>query len=41
MQSICGTKYCIGVANGLRSYKELGVISDGDEVIVPANTSFS
>ncbi|QKJ23782.1 DegT/DnrJ/EryC1/StrS family aminotransferase [Poseidonibacter lekithochrous] len=41
----CGTKYCIGVANGLdaltltlRSYKELGVISDGDEVIVPANT---
>lgn len=41
----CGTKYCIGVANGLdaltltlRAYKELGVISDGDEVIVPANT---
>lgn len=41
----CGTKYCIGVANGLdaltltlRAYKELGVISDGDEVIVPSNT---
>lgn len=41
----CGTKYCIGVANGLdaltlilRAYKELGVIFDGDEVIVPANT---
>lgn len=41
----CGTKFCIGVANGLdaltltlRAYKELGVISNGDEVIVPANT---
>jgi len=41
----CGTKYSIGVANGLdalilivRAYKELGFISDGDEVIVPANT---
>lgn len=41
----CGTKYCIGVANGLdalililRAYKELGVIQDMDEVIVPANT---
>lgn len=41
----CGTKYAIGVANGLdalililRAYKELGVIKDGDEVIVPANT---
>lgn len=41
----CGTKYCIGVANGLdaltliiRAYKEMGVMSDGDEVIVPANT---
>lgn len=41
----CGTKYCVGVANGLdaltltlRAYKELGIISDGDEVIVPANT---
>ncbi len=41
----CGTKHCIGVANGLdalililRAYKELGVINDGDEVIVPSNT---
>lgn len=41
----CGTKYCIGVANGLdaltliiRAYKEMGVMKDGDEVIVPANT---
>ncbi|GAA4781471.1 DegT/DnrJ/EryC1/StrS family aminotransferase [Olivibacter ginsenosidimutans] len=41
----CGTKHAIGVANGLdalslilRAYKELGVLSDGDEVIVPANT---
>ena len=41
----CGTKYCIGVANGLdalililEAYKELGVLQEGDEVIVPANT---
>ena len=41
----CGTKYAVGVANGLdaltlilRAYKELGVIQDGDEVIVPSNT---
>lgn len=40
-----GTKFCVGVANGLdaliwilRAYKELGVMQDGDEVIVPANT---
>ena len=40
-----GTKHCIGVANGLdalililRAYKELGFLTDGDEVIVPANT---
>lgn len=40
-----GAKYCIGVANGLdaltlifKAYKELGVLKDGDEVIVPANT---
>lgn len=40
-----GTQYCIGVANGLdaltlilRAYKELGILYDGDEVIVPANT---
>ncbi len=41
----CGTKYAIGVANGLdalililRAYKELGFMKDGDEVIVPSNT---
>lgn len=41
----CGAKYCIGVANGLdalililRAYKELCVLQDGDEIIVPANT---
>ena len=41
----CGTKYAIGVANGLdaltltlRAWKELGKLKDGDEVIVPANT---
>jgi dTDP-4-amino-4,6-dideoxygalactose transaminase len=41
----CGTKHCIGVANGLdalililRAYKELGQLKEGDEVIVPANT---
>lgn len=40
-----GTRYCIGVGNGLdsltlilRAYKELGVIAEGDEIIVPANT---
>ena len=40
-----GTKYCIGVANGLdaliwilRAYLEMGVMQKGDEVIVPANT---
>jgi dTDP-4-amino-4,6-dideoxygalactose transaminase len=39
------TKYTVGVANGLdaliwilRAYIELGVMSPGDEVIVPANT---
>ncbi|QPF38402.1 DegT/DnrJ/EryC1/StrS family aminotransferase [Acinetobacter sp. TTH0-4] len=41
----CGTKFAIGVANGLdalilvlRAWKELGKLRDGDEVIVPANT---
>lgn len=43
--SFCGTKYAIGVANGLdalilvlRAWKLLGKLKDGDEVIVPANT---
>ncbi|QFR48660.1 DegT/DnrJ/EryC1/StrS family aminotransferase [Sulfurimonas lithotrophica] len=41
----CGSKYAVGVANGLdalililRAYKEMGIMSDGDEVIVPSNT---
>lgn len=41
----CGSKYCIGVANGLealtltlRAWKEMGKLQEGDEVIVPANT---
>lgn len=40
-----GTKYCIGVANGLdalrlilRGYIETGLMNEGDEIIVPANT---
>ena len=40
-----GCEHVIGVANGLdaltlifRGYKELGLLQDGDEVIVPANT---
>ena len=40
-----GTKHCIGVANGLdalrlilRSYIEIGLMQEGDEIIVPANT---
>ena len=43
--SYIGTPYCIGVANGLdaliliiRAYKEMGLMQDGDEIIVPANT---
>ena len=41
----CGTKYCIGVGNGLdalvlifKAYIQLGKIKKGDEIIVPANT---
>jgi dTDP-4-amino-4,6-dideoxygalactose transaminase len=40
-----GTRHCVGCGNGLdaltlilRAYKEMGVMHDGDEVIVPANT---
>lgn len=40
-----GSKHCIGVANGLdalrlilRAYIEMGILKEGDEVIVPANT---
>ncbi|QYJ88705.1 DegT/DnrJ/EryC1/StrS family aminotransferase [Shewanella halotolerans] len=41
----CGSKWAIGVANGLdaltltlRAWKEIGKLKDGDEVIVQANT---
>lgn len=40
-----GTNHCVGVANGLdalriilRAYIEMGVMKEGDEIIVPANT---
>ena len=40
-----GTDYAIGCGNGLdalililRAYKEMGIMKDGDEIIVPANT---
>lgn len=40
-----GSENCVAVANGLdalylimRAYKEMGVMHDGDEIIVPANT---
>lgn len=40
-----GTDCCVGVANGLDAlrlillgYKEMGIMKDGDEIIVPANT---
>lgn len=41
----CGSKHCVGVANGLdalilvlRAWLEIGKLRAGDEVIVPANT---
>lgn len=41
----CGSKYCVGVSNGLdalilifKAYLELGLLKPNDEVIVPANT---
>jgi len=41
----CGTKHCIGAANGLdaltltlRAWKELGKLKESDGIIVPANT---
>lgn len=43
--SYIGTDFCVGCGNGLdalilifRAYKELGLLKDGDEIIVPANT---
>lgn len=41
----CDSQHCVGVSNGLdaltlilRSYRELGTLREGDEVVVPANT---
>ncbi len=41
----CGTKHCIGVANGLdalrlilKAWMEMGLMNEGDEIVVPANT---
>jgi dTDP-4-amino-4,6-dideoxygalactose transaminase len=43
--SYIGSKHCIGVSNGLdalrlilRAYIEMGIMHEGDEIIVPANT---
>ncbi len=43
--NFCGSKFCLGVANGLdalrlifKAYIELGIMQKGGEVIVPANT---
>ncbi len=43
--SYIGTNHCIGVANGLdalrlimKAYIEMGMMKEGDEIIVPANT---
>ncbi len=45
LSTYIGAKYAIGVANGLdalrlifKAYIELGIMQEGDEVIVPANT---
>ena len=45
LSALTGAPFAIGVSNGLdalrlilRAYKEMGVMSDGDEVIYPANT---
>lgn len=43
--TFCGTKFCIGISSGLdalqlifEGYKTLGILKEGDEIIVPANT---
>ena len=43
--TLCQARYCVGVSNGLdalrlilRAYKEMGLMREGDEIIVPANT---
>lgn len=45
LAAACDAPYAVGCTNGLdalrlifRAYKELGMLKDGDEVIVPANT---
>ncbi len=45
LASYTGASYCVGVGNGLdalrlilRAYKELGIMTDYDEIIVPSNT---
>jgi dTDP-4-amino-4,6-dideoxygalactose transaminase len=45
LESYCNVNYVVGVANGLdalrlilRAYIELGLMQEGDEIIVPANT---
>lgn len=45
LSNYIGTKYAVGVGNGLdalrlilRAYIEMGIMQEGDEVIVPANT---
>ena len=41
----CGVEFCLGVSNGLdalqlifEAYKIMGILAEGDEIIVPANT---
>ena len=43
--AFCGTNYCIGTSNGLdalrlifEGYKSLGILKEGDQVLVPAHT---
>jgi len=43
--AFCSVKHCIGVSNGLdalililRAYIEMGLMKEGDEIIVPSNT---
>lgn len=43
--SLCQARHCISTSNGLdslrlivRAYKELGMLQEGDEIIIPANT---
>ncbi|TXD83345.1 DegT/DnrJ/EryC1/StrS family aminotransferase [Subsaximicrobium wynnwilliamsii] len=45
LANYCGSRHCIGVANGLdaltlifKAYLQLGKLAEGDEVLVPSNT---